>query len=85
MTRTELLISLAPVLLGSGTRLFDHIGSQYQLERIDVVPTPNATTCGSAWSDDPSSTPPTSIVGRPVVTRLPVRAARGCDVPDTLR
>jgi dihydrofolate reductase len=43
VTRTELLISLAPVLLGSGTRLFDHIGSQYQLERIDVVPTPNTT------------------------------------------
>ena len=35
--------SLAPVLLGSGTRLFDHLGGQVQLERTDVVPTANAT------------------------------------------
>ena len=39
----ELFISLAPVLLGSGTRLFDHIGGQHELERFDVVPTSNAT------------------------------------------
>ena len=39
----ELVISLAPVLLGSGTRLFDHIEGQYQLERFDLIPTPNAT------------------------------------------
>ena len=39
----EVLISLAPVLLGSGTRLFDHLGGQVSLERTDVVPTHNAT------------------------------------------
>ena len=39
----ELVISLAPVLLGSGTRLFDHLSGQVQLERTDVVATPNAT------------------------------------------
>lgn len=39
----EVLISLAPVLLGSGTRLFDHLGGQVSLERTDVVPTANAT------------------------------------------
>jgi dihydrofolate reductase len=38
-----LVISLAPVLLGSGTRLFDHLGGQVQLERTDVIATPNAT------------------------------------------
>lgn len=39
----EVLISLAPVLLGSGTRLFDHLGGQVSLERTDVIPTANAT------------------------------------------
>ena len=39
----EIQVHLAPVLLGSGTRLFDHLGGQFQLERTDVVDTPNAT------------------------------------------
>jgi dihydrofolate reductase len=39
----EMVISLAPVLLGSGTRLFDHLGGQSQLERTDVIATSNAT------------------------------------------
>jgi dihydrofolate reductase len=39
----EMLISLAPVLLGSGTRLFDHLGGQVSLERTDVIATRNAT------------------------------------------
>lgn len=39
----EIQIHLAPVLLGSGTRLFDHLGGQVPLERTDVVATPNAT------------------------------------------
>jgi dihydrofolate reductase len=39
----EILISLAPVVLGSGTRLFEHLGGQVQFERIDVIATPNAT------------------------------------------
>ena len=39
----EIQIHLIPVLLGSGTRLFDLLGGQFQLERTDVVETPNAT------------------------------------------
>ncbi len=39
----ELLISLAPVLLGSGTRLFDHLGGPIALEQTDVIATANAT------------------------------------------
>ena len=39
----ELQVHLAPVLLESGTRLFDNIGRQFQLERTSVVPTENAT------------------------------------------
>jgi dihydrofolate reductase len=38
----EILISLAPVLLGSGTRLFEHLGGQFQLERSMLVDSPNA-------------------------------------------
>ena len=39
----EILVSLAPVLLGSGTRLFEHLGGQFQLERTDMIATSNAT------------------------------------------
>lgn len=39
----EIQIHLAPVLLGDGTRLFDHLGGQFPLERIAAVATPNAT------------------------------------------
>lgn len=39
----EIQISLAPVLLGSGTRLFEHLGGQIQLRRVEVVDSPNAT------------------------------------------
>lgn len=39
----EIQIHLAPVLLGSGTRLFEHLGGPFHLERTDVVATPHAT------------------------------------------
>ncbi|MCD2440773.1 dihydrofolate reductase family protein [Agromyces sp. SYSU K20354] len=39
----ELQIHLAPVLLGEGTRLFEHLGGRIALERTEVVATPNAT------------------------------------------
>jgi dihydrofolate reductase len=39
----EIQLSLAPVLLGSGTRLFEHLGGQIRLERTNVIETPNAT------------------------------------------
>jgi dihydrofolate reductase len=39
----EIQIHLVPVLLGSGTRLFEHLGGQFRLQRIMVVETPNAT------------------------------------------
>jgi dihydrofolate reductase len=39
----EIHVSLAPVLLGSGTRLFEHLGGQIQLEPTNVIDTPNAT------------------------------------------
>lgn len=39
----EILISLAPVLLGSGTRLFEHLDGQIQLERTMVLETSTAT------------------------------------------
>lgn len=39
----EIQVHLAPVLLGSGTRLFDQLGGQFQLKRTNVIDTPNAT------------------------------------------
>jgi dihydrofolate reductase len=39
----EILIDLAPVLLGSGVRLFDHLGAPVQLEPIRIVAAPNVT------------------------------------------
>jgi dihydrofolate reductase len=39
----EIQVNLAPVLLGSGTRLFEHLGGQIQLERTDLVASSNAT------------------------------------------
>ncbi|MFC7625629.1 dihydrofolate reductase family protein [Microlunatus sp. GCM10028923] len=39
----ELQLHLVPVLLGSGTRLFDHLGGQVTLERTEVIDSPNAT------------------------------------------
>jgi dihydrofolate reductase len=39
----EIQIHLAPILLGGGTRLFDHLGGPVRLERTTVVATPNAT------------------------------------------
>jgi dihydrofolate reductase len=39
----EIQLSLAPVLLGSGTRLFEHLDGRFQLECTKVIDTPNAT------------------------------------------
>ncbi len=39
----EIQISLAPVLLGGGTRLFEHLGGQFQLERTNLINSSNAT------------------------------------------
>ncbi len=40
----EVLVLVAPVLLGDGTRLFDHPGgTDIKLERIRLTDTPNAT------------------------------------------
>ncbi|NKZ04246.1 dihydrofolate reductase family protein [Actinomadura latina] len=39
----EIQIHLIPVLLGSGTRLFEQLGGRYQLEPTMVTDTPNAT------------------------------------------
>jgi len=40
----EISIHLVPVLFGSGTRMFDHLGDEHiQLETIDVIETPAAT------------------------------------------
>jgi dihydrofolate reductase len=39
----EIQIHLAPVLLGGGTRLFEHLGGRFRLERVAVIDSPNAT------------------------------------------
>jgi dihydrofolate reductase len=40
----EISIHLVPVLLGSGTRMFDHLGGEHiQLETAGVIETPLAT------------------------------------------
>lgn len=39
----EIWIHLAPVLLNGGTRLFEHLGGQVQLERKRVIETPTTT------------------------------------------
>ncbi|MFL5661434.1 MAG: dihydrofolate reductase family protein [Ktedonobacteraceae bacterium] len=40
----EFQMNIAPVLLGEGVRLFDHLGSQpIQLECTQVIETPGAT------------------------------------------
>ena len=39
----ELLLHVAPVLLGEGTRLFDQLGAPIQLERLEVVESRFAT------------------------------------------
>jgi dihydrofolate reductase len=39
----EIQIHLAPVLLGGGTRLFDHLGGRFALERTQVVASSNVT------------------------------------------
>jgi len=39
----ELELSIAPVLLGSGSRLFDGVGTDVRLERIRVIEAPGTT------------------------------------------
>ncbi|MDI6944423.1 MULTISPECIES: dihydrofolate reductase family protein [Microbacterium] len=39
----EIWIHLAPLLLGEGVRLFEHVGGQHELERVDVIPSSTAT------------------------------------------
>lgn len=39
----EIQIHLAPVLLGGGTRLFEHLGGRHQPERTQAVGTTHAT------------------------------------------
>jgi hypothetical protein len=43
MESIELLLHVAPVLLGDGTRLFEHLGGRIQLERMGVVQSRFAT------------------------------------------
>jgi dihydrofolate reductase len=39
----EILIHLVPVLLGAGVRLFDHLESKIDLERVSMVESPGVT------------------------------------------
>jgi dihydrofolate reductase len=39
----ELLLDIAPVLLGRGERIFDETSTAARLEPIEVLPSPNAT------------------------------------------
>jgi dihydrofolate reductase len=39
----EIVIQLVPALLGAGTRLFDHVGSQVKLETTRAIPSPSVT------------------------------------------
>ena len=39
----ELFLHVAPVILSSGTRLFDHLGGPIQLERAEVIESRHAT------------------------------------------
>jgi dihydrofolate reductase len=39
----ELFLHVAPVLLGDGTRLFEHLGGQVRLERIEVTESHHST------------------------------------------
>ncbi|MEO3854980.1 dihydrofolate reductase family protein [Acrocarpospora sp. B8E8] len=39
----ELFLHVAPVILGDGTRLFEHLGGQIQLERAEVIESRHAT------------------------------------------
>ena len=45
----ELRLHLAPILLGSGTRLLDDLGG-VELERTAVIDSPGVTHLTSAWS-----------------------------------
>jgi dihydrofolate reductase len=39
----DILIHLAPYLVGAGVRLFDHLGAPLRLEKISVAHGPHAT------------------------------------------
>jgi dihydrofolate reductase len=39
----ELFLHVAPIILGSGTRLFEHLGGPIQLERAEVIESRHAT------------------------------------------